>query len=403
MISTYLKIALRNLFSNKLFSAIKIGGLGIGLMVCMMILLYTKDEISFDRFHGKKDRIYRLTADMLHPDGSANMRIGNTGMMPGPGFKRSVPEIEDFVRVQSGNFTIRRGKEVFDQEALFVDENFFSVFSFPMIEGDPKTALNDLNSVVLSEEVAEKYFAKDSRRGKESLIGKVLELKAGDDFKLFVVKGITKKPPLNSSIQIKMLLPMKFRQTQYDDKEWLNFFLNTFVVLRPGSNPAKVVKKCNEVYNQDAAADIREMADKYGLKDKIFYGLQPLLDMHLSKLYRADNGLSGASNPIYSYILTGIACFILLIACINFINLTVARSLKRGKEIGIRKVVGGRRKQLVVQFLGESMILTVLAFLLGIHPVLFLSPASRTSDPARVAPKRYRGVRRIRFAAPLRC
>jgi putative ABC transport system permease protein len=130
MFRNYFKTAIKNLWRSKVFSFINIAGLSVGLACCILILLYTKDEVSYDRFHQKKDRIYRITADMLHPDGSTSMKIGNTGMMPGPGFKRGIPEIEDFVRVQSGNFTTRRSKEVFDQEALFADENFFSIFSF---------------------------------------------------------------------------------------------------------------------------------------------------------------------------------------------------------------------------------------------------------------------------------
>src|SRR3954452_2615766 len=169
MFENYFKTAVRNLWRSKFFSLINILGLSVGIACCMLIFLYSKDEISYDRFHEKKDNIYRITATMTHPDGSSD-KIGSTGMVPGPNFKRAIPEIEDFVRVQHASFNIKRGKEVFDQEALYADSNFFSVFSFPLIAGNPKTALTNMNSVVLSEEIAEKYF------GKKNAIGQILEL-----------------------------------------------------------------------------------------------------------------------------------------------------------------------------------------------------------------------------------
>ena len=167
---------------------------------------------------------------------------------------------------------------------------------------------------------------------------------------------------------------MKFAQSQFNDTQWFNFFLNTFFTVKPGSNLKAVEAKINSVFNRDAAAQQKEMAQKYGFKDKVKFSLQPLLQMHTSTDYPSDNGLKDASNPVYSYILTGIAVFILLIAGINFINLTVARSLKRAKEIGIRKVVGGMRGQLVMQFLGESFILSFIAFLLAILLVQLALP-----------------------------
>ncbi|MBC7865749.1 MAG: ABC transporter permease [Bacteroidia bacterium] len=358
MIKNYFITAIRNLWRNKFFSVINILGLSVGIASCMLIFLYGKDEISFDGFHKNKQNIYRITADMLNADGLQKM--GSTGMMPGPNFKRQVPEVEDFVRVRSAGFNIKQGTNVIEQDALYVDENFFSVFSFPLIQGNAKTVLKDMHSVVLSQDVAEKYF------GKKNPIGQTLQLNTGEKFESFVVSGLAKNSPQNSSIKIQMLVPMKFDQSQYDDNNWVNFFLNTFVVLKSGSNAKSIEEKFNKIYKTEAADQLKEMEEKYGSKDQILYGLQPLLQMHLSTDYPADNGLSGASNPIYSYILSGIAAFVLLIACINFINLTVARSIKRGKEIGIRKVIGGQRKQLIIQFLGESFVLSFFSFLLAI-------------------------------------
>lgn len=371
MFSNYFKTAFRNIWRNKAFSLINIIGLSVGLACCMLVFLYAKDELSFDRFNKNAERIYHLTADIKTPDGRVD-KSSATGMMPGPNFTAQVPEIETFVRVVRESFITRRNNDVFDQQILYADSNFFSVFTFPMLEGNPKTALNDMHSVVLSEEVAEKYF------GKQKALGKLIEIELQDTFKTFVVTGVTKTSPQNSSIKIQMMLPMRFLQTLNIDNQWFSFYLNTFFLLKPGANPVAVQAKMAKAFNVDAKDQLKDLQDKYGYKNKVSFGLQPLLQMHTSTDYPASNGLSNASNPMYSYILTGIALFIMLIACINFINLTVARSLKRAKEIGIRKVVGSMRSQLIAQFLGESFILSFFAFLFAILLVILVLPYFNT-------------------------
>jgi putative ABC transport system permease protein len=358
MIRNYIKTAFRNLWRNKAFSVINIVGLSVGIACCMLIFLYTMDEVSYDRFNTRAANIYHLTATFTSPQG-AEHKISSTGQMHGPGFKEKLPDLQEFVRLQGANYTIKKGNDVFDQDALFTDDNFFSVFTFPLLQGDPKTALKDIHSVVLSEETAEKYF------GKKDAVGQILNLKVNDKFQPFTVTAVMKKSSQNSSIKVKMLLPMKFNQLSDNDTHWINFFLNTFFIVKPGTNIKALEGKINNVFNQEAASQLKD-EQKNGFNDKVTFGLQPLLQMHTSTDFPADNGLSDASSPVYSYILTGIASFILLIACINFVNLTVARSLKRAKEIGIRKVVGGQRKQLIMQFLGESFILSLIAFVLGI-------------------------------------
>src|SRR5882724_4061234 len=174
MFSNYFKVAFRNIWRNKVFSFIHISGLSIGLACCMLIFLYTKDEVSYDRFHEKKDRIFRVTATMTN-DKEAH-KTGSTNMVVGPSFKQEIPEMETFVRMQDNPFLVRRGAETFNQEAMFVDEDFFSVFSLPLIAGNPTTVLAELNSMVLSEETAKKYF------GTTQAVGKTLELEVNDKF-----------------------------------------------------------------------------------------------------------------------------------------------------------------------------------------------------------------------------
>lgn len=371
MLKNYFITTLRNLSRNKIFSVINISGLSVGLACCMLIFLYAKDEVSYDRFHQNVNAIYRITSISHGADGN-EMKMGVVGMVPGPVFSREIPEIKTFVRLQADGFTVKRGNEVFQQDAHVVDSNFFSVFSFPLVEGDAQTVLNDPYSIVLSEETAKKYF------GKNNAVGQTLELKIDTTFKTFTVTGIAKKAPQNSSIKFDMLVPMASKKGNSYDDQWLNFYLNTFVVLPHGANTKSIEAKMAASYQRNASAQLKEAREKYNIQETYSFHLQPFLEVHLSQDFKAQNGLTDESNPTYSYILSGIALFIFIIACINFINLTIARSLKRAKEIGVRKVMGSQRRQLVFQFLGESFILSFVAFLLAIGLVNILLPFFNT-------------------------
>jgi putative ABC transport system permease protein len=376
MIKNYLKIAVRNLTRNKIFSLINIAGLSLGLTCCMLIVLYTKDEVSFDRFQENKDQLFRIQVTMSTD--RETRTIGSTNAIHGPSFKEEIPEIKEIVRAQSNTFVTKKGNELLSEEVLFADNNFFTVFSMPLLAGDPKTVLSNVNSIVLTEEVAEKYF------NTNDAVGETLELKVGDDFEKFVVSGIAKKCPQNSSIQFGAIVPFELQVTRgWTDKEWLGFYMNTFVLLHDKANYLSVIPKLNQVFKTKSAEEISKIKD---FDQKISFGLQPFLDVHLdSELSDLRNGLGRGSSPIYSYILSGIAIFILLIACINFVNLTVARSLNRAKEIGIRKVVGSQRKQLMYQFLGESFLLSFIAFLFGIVLTLAVLPTFNELANKRLA------------------
>ncbi|TWI79350.1 putative ABC transport system permease protein [Lacibacter cauensis] len=369
MFRNYLKTAFRNLAKNKVYSFINIAGLSIGLACAMLILLYTKDEASYDRFLPGVNNIYRIVSKEVNPDGSILMQSGNTGSFHGPAFASGVPEIVSFVRFQGDYVNIKKGTEVLGQDAHRVDSNFFSIMQFPLVYGNGKTALQQPDAIVLSETVARKFF------GSADVVGKTLQLQRNGTFKPYTVTAVAKDCPQNSSIKFQMLTKMELSAEEISDRmNWFNFFLNTFVVLAPGADAKQVEKKMMRFYEMDARETIKIVAEKYNYKAKAQYTLQPYTDIHLSKEYRADNGMVGASNPMYSYILSGIALFILLIACINFVNLTVARSLKRAREIGVRKVIGSDRRQLIGQFLGESYILCFIAFVLALGIAQLLLP-----------------------------
>ncbi|MES2797502.1 MAG: ABC transporter permease [Bacteroidota bacterium] len=369
MIRNYFIIALRNLTRNKVYSSINVIGLSIGLAAAMLILLYGKDEISFDQFHANNPNIYRVVNQAIEKDGSISRRDGNSGHFQGPKFKAGIPEIEEFVRIRSDFRNLKKGTEIIGEELFQVDPSFFNVFTFPMMAGDPQTALLKPNSIVISEEMAKKYF------GNTDVLNKTIELIDVDKVEPFIVTGITKKCPQNSSIKFDLLIPQKIDPNEMANNEnWFNFFQNTFVKLIPNADQKKVEAKMKKVFETDSKVAAKAMAEKYGITEKNVYLLQPFTAMHLDTEYIATNGLKEASNPMYSYILSGIALFILIIACINFITLTVARSVKRAKEIGVRKVVGGDRKQLILQFLGESFLLCLISFLLAIIIVQFILP-----------------------------
>ncbi len=369
MIKNYFKIAFRNLRRNKIYSLINISGLSIGLACAMLILLYVKDEVSFDRFHKNVNNIYRVVSDNKDKDGNRR-KDGNSGYYQGPRFTKNVPGIESFVRVKSGTRDMKTGVDIYPQDLLYVDSNFFSVFSFPLKSGSPKTCLKDPHSIVISEDIAKKQF------NTTDAVGKIIMLKDDSVFVPYRVSAVAKKTPQNSSIKFDMLLPFTIPPGEaVDNEDWFNFFLNTLVVLNPNAKMKQVEGHMQKFYIQDSKEGRKEMAEKYGdIVGETRYMLQPYIAMHMSTELPPQNGLSDASNPMYSYILSGIALFILLIACINFVNLTVARSVKRAKEIGIRKVIGGERKQLIFQFLGESFFLCIIAFLLAIAIVQLTLP-----------------------------
>jgi putative ABC transport system permease protein len=369
MFKNHFKTAFRNLARSKVYSFINIAGLCIGLACAMLIMLYVKDEVSFDRFHKNVNNVYRIARKS-----NGNHKDGSTGFLQGPRFTQNVPGIKSFVRVQGGSEDIKKGNAVQVEEGvLYVDSNFLSVFTFPLLSGNPGTCLTEPHSIVLSEDAAKKYF------GTTDAAGKVLMVKEDSSFVPYKVTAVAKRCRQNSSIQFDALLPFKVSDADAKDTHnWFNSFLTTFVVLDEKATQQTVEKQMQSFYVADAKETFYEMLKIDGVNpDGVSMGtyfLQPYLDIHLDTELRSGNGLTNGSNPVYSYLLSGIALFVLLIACINFVNLTIARSVKRAKEIGIRKVMGSDRKQLIFQFLGESFFLCTVAFLLAIALVQLFLP-----------------------------
>jgi len=370
MFSNYFKTTFRYLLKNKVYSFINIAGLGIGLACAMLILIYVQDEVDYDRFHENVSQIYRIDKQTTRGDGSVS-NGSYTGYFPGPRFAANIPEIKNFVRFQPTHADIKTGADIHSQAIYLVDTNFFSVFSFPLLNGNARTVLSEPNAVVISEEMAKKYF------GSSNAVGKTISIRQDSVFKPCVITGVAKDCPQNSSIKFQFLLPLNVSAADESNNEnWFNSFLSTFVVLSPGADIQSVQRKMDKVFESDAGKAISEIKNKYKIKSiGISYLLEPLTAIHLGKLVPDGNEiLSDKSNPEFSYILSAIAIFVLLIACINFINLTVSRSIKRAKEIGIRKVIGGTRTQLRIQFLTESFMLCLIAFILALGIVVMVLP-----------------------------
>ncbi len=367
MYKSYFKIGWRNLVGNKTLAFIKIFGLSIGLSACMLIFLYAKDEMSYDQFHENKTRLYRIiqTFDI---GGRPSQTVGTTNAVVGETFARELPEVQHYVRINGFPVTIKKDDVMLTENTLFVDDNFFSVFTFPLWAGDARTALKELHSVVLSKDMALKYF------GTVDVIGKSLEIKIGDDFEDFSIRGVSENFPQNSTLKTGVLLPFESYERYNDNKDWFGGSMNTFVLLTPQADDNTVAGKMQAVFDRNITGEIARAKERLGTEVSISLALQSLTDIHLSTQAGPDNGMTDGSKSVYSYILTCIAVFILVIACINFVNLSVAQSLRRSKEIGIRKVIGSTRKQIVRLFLTESFLVSAVAFVISILLALLVLP-----------------------------
>ncbi|MBD0258714.1 MAG: ABC transporter permease, partial [Cytophagales bacterium] len=360
MLRNYLLIAWRNLRRHKGFSAINIFGLAIGIAACLLILQYVRFELSYDDFHAKADRVYRVRQDRYN-DGKLSTQWAAGAYAPGKAFKDAFGEIETYVKVRSNEpMVITRGAEKFKVEKTFhAGPEFFNVFSYPLRSGDPRTALAEPNAVVISEAIADRYFA-----GQDP-IGQTLRFNEKLDYR---VTGVFKALPPNTHLKFDVLISFATFEAMIGpdnntDKAWQWDGCLTYLLLRPGTNPRALEAKFPSVVNQLAGEEHK----KYN--SSAIYLLQPLRDIHLYSHYMMEAEANGDGNAVY--LLLGIAFFIVVIAWVNYVNLATARAVNRAKEVGIRKVVGSDRGQLVRQFMFESALLNALA--VGLAFVLVLA------------------------------
>jgi putative ABC transport system permease protein len=365
MLSNYFKLAIRSLVKYKGVAAINLVSLALGLVSGALILVYVFDEVSFDKFHSNRHRIYRVGTDMVDINtGNLNGRTDTNGWPVGKLLERDFPEVETCVYLANGSSLqvtpTSSGRERFDERIYFAGPEFFKVFDFPLIQGS-SAALSQPGSVVLTESTARKYFSG------EDALGKSLTLA---DTMVFEVTGIMKDIPSQSHMQFSMLLSFESYNRlnpgfNYDEG-WGNINVRNYVLLKEGVDHAGVVAKARNLYMTYVEEDMK----RWGML--MYVDLEPLDRLYLHT--KRGNGMGPIGSIDRVYMVSGIAFFVILLACINFINLTTARSTNRAKEVGLRKVVGSTRTSLVRQFLGESFLVTLLALAFALGLIALVMP-----------------------------
>ncbi|WP_420150284.1 ABC transporter permease [Spirosoma sp.] len=365
MIRNYLKIAWRNLVLHKAFTLINIVGLAVGLATCLLIVLFVLHEQSYDRYHAHADRIYRMTL-YGHID-EKDIKLAYAPGPAGEALLRDCPGVEAVTRLRKeGDFLVKHGNDfIKEKHVAFVDSNFFSVFTIPMLKGPRKDALTEPNTLVLTESIARKYF------GQADPIGKTLTL---GHLGIFRITGVCGDVPSNTHFQYNMFGSFSSVKT---GKKWMASGAYTYLRLRDGY-PIRQVEAISQGFmSKYMASEIKEffgvtLSDFLKKGNRFGFTFQPLTDIHLHS--SLDDELEANSDSKYLYIFSAIALFILLLACINFMNLSTAGSAGRSKEVGIRKVLGSVRKQLVSQFMAESVLITFLALGLALGLVVLALP-----------------------------
>jgi putative ABC transport system permease protein len=348
MLRSYFIIAVRTLLRQKIISIINILGLAIGISCSTLILSWVEDELSFDHFHKNLQSLYRVTAN----GGDVQVATSMAGM--GNAFESELPEVEKSARIIPASHLVEFENLKFEEKGIFyADPSFFEMFSFHFLEGQPTQVLADPNGIVVSEAAARKYFSDGE------LIGKVLRI---DNKHFFTIKGVITNVPANSHLQFDFIFPISFlSKTDYDLKinQWENFRFYTYLQFKTNSIPsASILKEMEDRINQIYRSHTDESADQIRL------GLQPVKDIHLHSKFMMDVAGHGNFQNVRS--LTISAFIILVIACINFMNLSTARASQRALEVGVRKVVGGTRLNLIIQFMGESLLVSAISLIIGL-------------------------------------
>ncbi len=360
MLRNYLKIAYRNLLKNKVFSLINILGLAIGMAACLLILQYVRFELSYDDFHEKGDRIYRVGVAWHYPNGELEEKLtGNFGAA-GPAMKAELPEVEAFARFRPwfGSTLIKYDNVTLSQEHIyFADPSVFTIFSFPVLQGDAVNGLEEPNSAVLSASTAHKYF------GHEDPIGKVIELQQDSTTRLFTVKAVFQDVPANTHFRFNVLLSYK-NLGDFAETDWGFSMVKTYLLLQPHTDLAALPEKFQNLLHKYRESTMKDAVGE------VEFILQPLRDIYLYSDLRDEAIPTGNGQTLYFLALIGV--LILCIAYANYINLSTARAMDRAKEIGVRKVAGASKSALIGQFLLESLMINTIAIILAVTLVQVL-------------------------------
>jgi putative ABC transport system permease protein len=366
MLRNYIKTALRNLWKNKGFSAINIFGLATGIATCLVIMLYVLDELGYDKYNVHAAQIYRIDNQIKFGDNYADGAQAPPIM--GPVFAKDYPQIENYVRFRDqGGFTVRKnGEKLTEDKVIYADSSLFSVFTLPFLAGDPKTALKEPRSLVLTETAAKRYF-----NGTDA-VGKTLVVNDS----VYKVTGVIKDIPRQSIFNYDFFLSMSEIKDSREDN-WLSENYPTFFLIKPGTDIKQLETRLNKSFEDYTAPELKSilnltMADFKKGGGYLSCSLMPLLQIHLHSNKQGEMGINGSIQ--YVYIFAAIAIFILLIACVNFMNLSTARSANRAKEVGVRKVLGSLKKNLIAQFLTESILVSCLAFVVAFGLTLIMVP-----------------------------
>lgn len=345
MFKNYLKIALRNIRKHKGYSFINIAGLAIGVAACLLLFFWVQDELSYDRHHQNVDQIYRVVSQ-YESEGRVR-RSARTSAPLGPALVREFPDVEKAVRFGRNGFVVSYQNKRFVENVHFADPEVFDVFTFPLVKGNPKTALKEPYSIVISEEMSQKYF------GEDDPLGRIISLGEWHDFR---ISGVFQEIPQNSHFRFRFLaLFSDYASSHFDQWGISNYW--TYILVSNSFSPDIFEEKMPQFVEKYRG---RESWSVY----RTTYPLQALARIHLHSHLRGEIGTNSSTGTIY--IFSAIAVFILLIACLNYINLSTARYANRTKEVGLRKVIGATRPQLIKQFLGETFLFSFIALPLSV-------------------------------------
>ena len=359
MLRNYIKITVRNIFKYKIFSFINIFGLALAITCSIIVIFFVRNELTFDQFHTKADRIYRPYTEFKRM--AREGKSVHTPFIMGKQLKDNYPEIESYTILTSFFNQVYKDDLSFPEEIHVASEDFFNIFTFSVLEGDTKDALSDPSTIVITREMANKYF------GNTNAINKLLRIEVGGMNKDFIVRAVLNNIPSNSSIRFNMLISDLHTKDIFPEPmltSWNMITGETYLLVHENTDLEVLVPKFSSLVEQVMGDELEEV------KFAIF--LQPLKDIHLNT--DLPEGNVPVSDPKYTLILAGIAALILLIACINFVTLSLGRSFSRAKEIGIRKSTGANRKQIIFQFLSESIILAIIALIIGLLLAYFVLP-----------------------------